>query len=80
LGRSGFNCYHDQFGFKADLLCLGGEISNGTYPVSCVLGSKEVMNVLSPGTHGSTYGGNPLASKIVQSVIREYINSTKISL
>jgi ornithine--oxo-acid transaminase len=49
---------------KPDLVTLGKAISGGMYPVSCVLGSKEVMMVVEPGTHGSTYGGNPLGSAV----------------
>ena len=47
-----------------DLLILGKAISGGVYPVSAVLANNEVMNVITPGTHGSTFGGNPLGSKV----------------
>ncbi|TKA75561.1 Ornithine aminotransferase, partial [Cryomyces minteri] len=43
---------------------LGKAISGGMYPVSCVLGSKDVMLTIEAGTHGSTYGGNPLGSAV----------------
>merc|ERR1712058_51522 len=46
------------------MVTLGKAISGGMYPVSCVLGSKEVMLVVEPGTHGSTYGGNPLGCAV----------------
>ena len=46
------------------MVLLGKAISGGMYPVSCVLGSREVMLTVEPGTHGSTYGGNPLGSAI----------------
>jgi len=46
------------------MVLLGKAISGGMYPVSCVLGSKEVMLTVEPGTHGSTYGGNPLGSAV----------------
>lgn len=49
---------------KPDLVTLGKAISGGMYPVSCVLSSKEVMLVVEPGTHGSTYGGNPLGCAV----------------
>jgi ornithine--oxo-acid transaminase len=49
---------------KPDMVTLGKAISGGMYPVSCVLGSKEVMLVVEPGTHGSTYGGNPLGCAV----------------
>ncbi|XHG00939.1 hypothetical protein AWENTII_004347 [Aspergillus wentii] len=46
------------------MVLLGKAISGGMYPVSCVLGRKEVMLTIEPGTHGSTYGGNPLACAV----------------
>jgi len=55
---------HEWSGIKPDLVLLGKAISGGMYPVSAVLGSKEVMLTIEPGTHGSTYGGNPLGSAI----------------
>lgn len=51
-------------GVKPDLVTLGKAISGGMYPVSCVLGDKDVMMVIEPGTHGSTYGGNPLGCAV----------------
>jgi ornithine--oxo-acid transaminase len=49
---------------RPDLVTLGKAISGGMYPVSCVLGSHAVMGVVEPGTHGSTYGGNPLGCAV----------------
>ena len=49
---------------KPDVLVLGKAISGGVYPVSCVLADDEVMNVIQPGQHGSTYGGNPIACAV----------------
>ncbi|GMM27931.1 ornithine-oxo-acid transaminase [Martiniozyma asiatica (nom. inval.)] len=49
---------------KPDMVLLGKAISGGILPVSAVLSSKEIMSVLEPGSHGSTYGGNPLASRV----------------
>lgn len=49
---------------KPDMVLLGKAISGGMYPVSCVLGSKEVMLTIEPGTHGSTFGGNPVACAV----------------
>jgi ornithine--oxo-acid transaminase len=51
-------------GIKPDMVTLGKAISGGMYPVSAVLSSKEVMLVVEPGTHGSTYGGNPLGCAV----------------
>lgn len=64
LGRTGklLACDHD--GVHPDILILGKALSGGTYPVSAVLTSDEVMLCIKPGQHGSTYGGNPLACKV----------------
>lgn len=64
IARTGKMLCHDWAGVKADLVLLGKAISGGMYPVSCVLGSKEIMLTVEPGTHGSTYGGNPLGSAV----------------
>ncbi|KAG8623148.1 hypothetical protein KVT40_008124 [Elsinoe batatas] len=64
IARTGKMLCHEWSGIKPDLVLLGKAISGGMYPVSCVLGSKEVMLTIEPGTHGSTYGGNPLGSAI----------------
>lgn len=49
---------------KPDLLILGKALSGGVYPVSAVLADSDVMDVIQPGQHGSTFGGNPLAAKV----------------
>lgn len=49
---------------KADILILGKALSGGAYPVSAVLADDEVMLVIKPGEHGSTFGGNPIAGKV----------------
>jgi len=55
---------------KPDLVVLGKALSGGMYPVSCVLGPEEVMSVLTPGTHGSTYGGNPMGMAIAMEALK----------
>ncbi|HEX8515944.1 MAG TPA: ornithine--oxo-acid transaminase [Bacteroidia bacterium] len=64
LGRTGklLACDHD--GVHPDILILGKALSGGMYPVSAVLASDEIMLLIKPGQHGSTYGGNPLACKV----------------
>ncbi len=64
LGRTGkmLACNHENV--KADILILGKALSGGMMPVSAVLADNEIMMTIKPGEHGSTYGGNPLASKI----------------
>ena len=53
-----------DFYIKPDILILGKALSGGTYPVSAVLCNSDIMNVIKPGQHGSTFGGNPFASRI----------------
>ncbi|KAF4898403.1 Ornithine aminotransferase [Colletotrichum fructicola] len=64
IGRTGRMLCSQWANIKPDMVTLGKAISGGLYPVSCVLSSKEVMLVVEPGTHGSTYGGNPLGCAV----------------
>lgn len=63
-------CYEHYDNVKPDIVLLGKAISGGVYPVSAVLSSKEIMLTLSPGSHGSTYGGNPLACKVAMAALQ----------
>ncbi|MEQ8414932.1 MAG: ornithine--oxo-acid transaminase [Imperialibacter sp.] len=54
---------------KPDILILGKAMSGGAYPVSAVLADDHIMDVLTPGTHGSTFGGNPLACKVAMAAL-----------
>ncbi|MEX0944232.1 MAG: ornithine--oxo-acid transaminase, partial [Balneolaceae bacterium] len=54
---------------RPDMLILGKALSGGVYPVSAVLADDEIMNVLKPGMHGSTFGGNPLAAKTAMAAL-----------
>ena len=54
---------------KPDILILGKALSGGAYPVSAVLANNSIMNVIKPGNHGSTFGGNPLAMTVGNSVM-----------
>lgn len=64
IARTGRLLCYEWSGIKPDMVLLGKAISGGMYPVSCVLASREVMLTVEPGTHGSTYGGNPLGSAV----------------
>jgi ornithine--oxo-acid transaminase len=64
IARTGKLLCHEWSNIKPDMVLLGKAISGGMYPVSCVLGRKDVMLTIEPGTHGSTYGGNPLGCAI----------------
>jgi ornithine--oxo-acid transaminase len=64
LGRTGKMFCVDHEGVRPDLLVLGKALSGGLYPVSAVIANKEVLGLYTPGTHGSTFGGNPLGCAI----------------
>lgn len=64
LGRTGKTFACDWWGVKPDLYTLGKALGGGLLPVSAVVGSREVLGVLRPGEHGSTFGGNPLACAV----------------
>jgi ornithine--oxo-acid transaminase len=64
LGRTGKMFAVEHEGVKPDLTILGKALSGGYYPISAVAGREDVLSLFLPGTHGSTFGGNPLASAI----------------
>ncbi|CAH2102219.1 unnamed protein product [Euphydryas editha] len=70
LGRTGKLLAVEHEGVKPDILILGKALSGGVLPVSAVLANNEVMDVIKPGTHGSTYGGNPLACAVATEAIK----------
>lgn len=61
-----------------DILILGKAVSGGVYPVSAVLANDEIMNVIKPGQHGSTFGGNPLAAAVAMAAL-EVVNDEKLA-
>lgn len=64
IARTGKMLACDHEGVKPNILVLGKALSGGMYPVSAVLANDEVMKVIKPGQHGSTFGGNPLACAV----------------
>jgi ornithine--oxo-acid transaminase len=74
LGRTGklFASMHE--GVTPDVMIIGKALSGGFYPVSAVLSSREVLGVFSPGDHGSTFGGNPLACAIARAALRVIVD------
>ena len=54
---------------KPDVLILGKALSGGVYPVSAVLANDAIMNVITPGSHGSTFGGNPIAAAVAMAAL-----------
>jgi len=69
LGRTGklLACQYDDF--QPDALVLGKALGGGILPVSLFLSSKEVMDVFTPGDHGSTFGGNPLSAAVAKAAL-----------
>jgi ornithine--oxo-acid transaminase len=78
LGRTGRLLAEEHEGIEADLTLVGKALSGGFYPVSAVLSNKQVMNVLQPGEHGSTFGGNPLACAVARAAMRVLIDEKMI--
>jgi len=78
LGRTGKLLAEEHDGIEADLTLIGKALSGGFYPVSAVLSNKEVMDVLRPGEHGSTFGGNPLACAIARTALKVLIEENMI--
>ena len=70
IARTGKLLACDHENVKPDVLILGKAISGGLYPVSCVLADNHIMEVITPGTHGSTYGGNPIACAVVTAALK----------
>ena len=64
LGRTGywFACNHEHV--KPDIMILGKTLGGGVLPVSAIVGKRKIMDVFTPGSHGSTFGGNPLAAAV----------------
>ena len=74
IARTGKLLAVDHENVKPDLLILGKALSGGAYPVSAVLANNNIMSVIKPGTHGSTFGGNPVAAAVAiaaLSVVRD---------
>lgn len=69
IARTGKMLAIDHENIKADVLILGKALSGGMYPVSAVLANDSVMNVIKPGQHGSTFGGNPLAAAVAMAAL-----------
>ena len=70
IARTGKLLAVDHEEVKPDILILGKALSGGVYPVSAVLADNRVMEVIKPGEHGSTFGGNPLASAVAMEALQ----------
>ena len=78
LGRTGKLLAEEHEGIEADLTLIGKALSGGFYPVSAVLSNSEVMGVLHPGEHGSTFGGNPLACAVARAALKVLVEEDMI--
>lgn len=71
-------CERQESYSKPDILILGKALSGGVYPVSAVLADDSIMNVIHPGQHGSTFGGNPIAAKVAMAALGVVYNEKLI--
>ena len=69
IARTGKLLVVDHENIKPDVLVLGKALSGGMYPVSAVLANDDIMGVIKPGQHGSTFGGNPLAAAVAMAAL-----------
>jgi len=78
LGRTGAMLAEEHEGIEADVTLIGKALSGGFYPVSAVLSNTEVLGVIQPGEHGSTFGGNPLACAVARTALRVLVEEGMI--
>ena len=78
LGRTGKLLAEEHEGIEADVTLVGKALSGGFYPVSAVLSNSEVLGVLKPGQHGSTFGGNPLACAVARAALKVLVEEGMI--
>ncbi len=78
LGRTGRMLAEEHEGIEADVTLIGKALSGGFYPISAVLSNADVLGVLRPGEHGSTFGGNPLAAAIAREALRVLVEEGMI--
>ena len=78
IARTGRLLACDYEDVHPDILILGKALSGGSYPVSAVLADNEIMEVIRPGQHGSTFGGNPIAA-CVAVVALEVVKDEKLA-
>jgi ornithine--oxo-acid transaminase len=78
LGRTGKLLAEEHEEIEADLTLIGKALSGGYYPVSAVLSNREVLGVLKPGEHGSTFGGNPLGCAVARMALKVLVEEGMI--
>jgi ornithine--oxo-acid transaminase len=74
LGRTGKLFCYEHDGVRPDILIVGKALGGGVFPVSGMLARKEIMDVFTPGDHGSTFGGNPLACAVGAAALRVIVD------
>jgi ornithine--oxo-acid transaminase len=78
LGRTGKLLAEEHDGIESDITLIGKALSGGFYPISAVLSNTEVLGVLRPGEHGSTFGGNPLACAVARTALKVIVEEHMI--
>lgn len=78
LGRTGKLLAEEHEGVEADVTLIGKALSGGYYPISAVLSNTDVLGVLKPGQHGSTFGGNPIACAVARAALKALIEEGMI--
>ena len=78
LGRTGklFACQHENV--RPDITIIGKALAGGFYPVSAVIADRSILGLFSPGEHGSTFGGNPLAAAVARAAIKVLVEEEMI--
>ncbi len=78
LGRTGklFASWHEEV--KPDMITIGKALAGGFYPVSAVLASSKLLGLFTPGEHGSTFGGNPLAAAVARAAIKVIVEENLV--
>jgi ornithine--oxo-acid transaminase len=79
LGRTGKLFAYEHENARPDILIIGKALSGGFYPVSAVLADHPVMDLLKPGEHGSTFGGNPLATAIARTSLKVIVEENLVA-
>ena len=78
LGRTGkvFACDHEDV--RPDIITIGKALGGGFYPISAVLADREILSLFTPGEHGSTFGGNPLAAAVAREALKVIVDEKLI--
>jgi ornithine--oxo-acid transaminase len=79
LGRTGKLFAMDHEGVRPDMVIIGKALGGGFYPVSAVLADQPIMGLFTPGEHGSTFGGNPLAAAISRAALKVIVDENLIA-